>query len=197
MKETLLKTINEYFKIFPDEEERLKILKNFVSQNSYSDVTDWNNFYGHIVGSAFIYSLKEDKFLALYHNDFKIFIYPGGHVDKTDLNILDAAKREVKEETGLEDYQVYNISNNPLLPIDIDIHNISYNEKLDLPEHLHFDFRYLFIIDHIVNVKTDPNEMRTYKWISINEFSTNAVSKRVIDKLNKYIETFKENSNLK
>ena len=30
-----------------------------------------------------------------------MYIYPGGHIDKSDTSVLEAAKREVKEETGL------------------------------------------------------------------------------------------------
>lgn len=81
----------------------------------------------------------------MYHNDMKIYTYPGGHIDLSDTNPLEAAIREVKEETGLMDFKEVNISKNELVPIDIDTHIIHYNERLNLPQHYHFDFRYLFM----------------------------------------------------
>ena len=39
--------------------------------------------------------------MLVYHNDLKLFTYPGGHIDLTDSDPLSAAIREVKEETGV------------------------------------------------------------------------------------------------
>ena len=40
---------------------------------------------------------------------------------------------------------------------------------MELPEHYHFDFRYLFIIDRIENIKIDGGKIKNYKWIDIND----------------------------
>ena len=82
--------------------------------------------------------------MVLFYNDLGSFFYPGGHI-----NPLVAAKREIYEETGFENLEECVIGGNPLIPIDIDTHVISYNERLKLPEHIHFDFRYLFLLDKI------------------------------------------------
>ena len=47
-----------------------------------------------------------DRINVLYHNDLKMYLYPGGHVDDNDNSILSAAEREVKEETGLVDFKL-------------------------------------------------------------------------------------------
>lgn len=49
------------------------------------------------------------------------------------------------------------------------MHLISYNKRLDLPQHYHFKFRYLYVIDKIENIKIDSSESSEYKWISIEE----------------------------
>jgi hypothetical protein len=85
----------------------------------------------------------------------KMFLYPGGHIDSNDINILQAAKREIKEETGLENLELLKIVENELVPFDIDTHKIGYNERLNLPEHYHFDFRYLFMIESISDIQAD------------------------------------------
>lgn len=75
-------------------------------------------------------------------------------MNKDDINTLEAAKREVREETGLTELQQVEILDNKLIPIDIDIHLIPYNERSNLKEHYHFDFRYLFITDD-TNINID------------------------------------------
>lgn len=91
-------------------------------------------------------------------------------MNKDDINTLEAAKREVREETGLTELQQVEILDNKLIPIDIDIHLIPYNERLNLKEHYHFDFRYLFITDD-TNINIDEEELSYYKWVSLNELN--------------------------
>ncbi|MBR4351091.1 MAG: NUDIX domain-containing protein [Bacilli bacterium] len=169
MKEYLLNVLNEYLLLFPDEQVRQKKLNEFLLGHTEEEFTDWNNFDGHIVASGFVYSIKDKKFLVLYHKDLKMYLYPGGHVDKSDSSILEAAKREVKEETGLTNFNLFSYAKNENIPIDIDTHVIGYNERLNLPEHYHFDFRYLFTVDEITDVNIDLEESSDYKWIDMNE----------------------------
>ena len=169
MKNLLSSILNKYLEIFPEEYERQSMLIKFLNLCDDDELIDWNNFKGHVVASGFIYSKKDDKFLVLYHKDLKMYLYPGGHVDSSDINLIDAARREVREETGLKDIEQYVIEDEEMLPIDIDTHIIGYNERLNLSEHYHFDFRYLFMIDEIGDVNIDGDELGDYKWIGIEE----------------------------
>lgn len=171
MKNNAKEILDNYLNIY-DEKDKLSILSDFLDKYNEDEIIDWNNFYGHIVASAFVYSKSDKLFLTLYHKEFNTYIYPGGHIIKEDNTILDAAKREVKEEIGIKDIKVININNNELILIDIDIHNIAYNKKLDLPPHYHFDFRYFFSVDEIKEVILD-NESEDYKWISLEEIKNN------------------------
>ena len=183
MKESLLKIINEYLQIFPEEAERQKQLIEFISNHNDEELVDWNNFDGHIVAGGFVYSIKENKFLVLYHKDLKMYLYPGGHVDGNDESILTAAIREVKEETGLEDFNLFEIIKDNIMPIDIDTHVIKRNERLNLPEHFHFDFRYLFIVDKDLDVNIDTEELSSYKWIDINELKEDPNYGKIANKI--------------
>lgn len=184
MKDLILNILDEYLLLF-DEKERQTTFINYL--NSNEEVTDWNNFNGHVVSSGFVYARQENKFLVLYHNDFKTYIYPGGHVDDCDINPLETAKREIKEETGIDNLKLLKLSKDELIPIDIDTHKIEYNEKLNLPQHYHFDFRYLFMVDKITAVKIDIEESSDYKWISLEELSNDSNYKNVIDKIKQRI----------
>ena len=169
MKKEILQIINEYLKMFPEETDRQIKLIKFLKENEENNIKDLNNFKGHIVAGGFVYAKKENKFLVLYHNDLKMFLYPGGHIDNNDINILETAKREVIEETGFNNLKQINLCNNELVPLDIDTHLVTYNDRLKLPEHFHYEFRYLFEIDKIQEPIIDKEELEKFKWIDIEE----------------------------
>lgn len=183
----LLEIVNKYLKIFPEEKERQTQLIDAIKSNRYEDLADWNNFNGHLVATGIIYAMEDKKFVVLYHKDLKRYLCPGGHVDLTDTNMLMTARREAFEETGLEKLKEKKICELELVPIDIDKHKIEYNERLDLPEHVHFDFRYLFVIDRIMDIKLDANEHRDYKWIDVEELKCSESYARVASKIKKLI----------
>lgn len=169
MKEKLIGCLNKYLEMFPEEYERQARLINYLKTHDDKEIVDWNNFDGHVVAGGFIYAKEEKKFLVLYHNDLKMYLYPGGHIDSNDTDPLLASVREVKEETGLTNLEQVKVVDDKLVPIDIDTHVIGYNKRLNLPEHYHFDFRYLFMIDKIEDIKMDSEELSNYQWIDINE----------------------------
>ncbi len=53
----------------------------------------------HFTASALIEN--QGRFLILYHEKLKLWLYPGGHVE-ADEEPQDAALREIQEETGIE-----------------------------------------------------------------------------------------------
>lgn len=169
MKNTILNILSDYLLLFPEEKDRQNKLLEFLHNHNNKEITDWNNFEGHIVAGGFIYAKKEHKFLVLYHKDLQIFLYPGGHINNDDETPLKASRREIYEETGLDNLKVLKVSDTELTPIDIDTHIVKYNERLNLPEHYHFDFRYLFTIDRIFEIEIDKEELSSYKWIDIEE----------------------------
>lgn len=187
MKNLLLKLVNDYLVLFPNENERQEKFIEYLKSHNDDQVTHWNNFDGHLVAGGFIYAKAEQKFLMIYHNDLKMFLHPGGHFNFNDTNPLDTAKREVHEETGIFDIDEVVLLDNELIPIDIDTHVIPYNERLKLPEHYHFEFRYLFTIDNIKEVKLDLNESSDFKWISIDELRRDEKYNAIVNKILKEI----------
>ncbi len=188
MKNLLFPLLQEYLLLFPQEKERQEKFSHYLNNHIDEEIVNWNNFDGHVVAGGFIYARKEKKFLCIYHKDLRMYLYPGGHIDSSDNTVLAAAKREITEETGLKHLEQFILSNDPLIPIDIDTHKISYNERLKLPEHFHFEFRYLFVIENIVDIHIDREENSCYKWISIEELEKDKNFGSISTKLKKFIE---------
>ena len=113
-----------------------------------------------------------------------MYLYPGGHIDPNDNNPLETAIREIREETGLSNLIELKVTDDELVPIDIDMQRIRYNERLKLPSHYHFDFRYLFMIDRISDVEIDTEELSNFKWIDIDELSNNKNYGWLTEKIN-------------
>lgn len=92
---------------------------------------------GHFTASAFVLSPDDRQLLLIFHGKLHRWLQPGGHIDAGDADALAAARRELREETGLVE---------PALvidrPFDLDIHAIPAR-KGD-PQHLHLDVRYLW-----------------------------------------------------
>ena len=183
MKKIIEEALEKYLNNYPEENNRQLKFKEFLKTSNDEEVTDWNNFNGHVVASGYVYAKKEKKFLLVYHKDFKKFIYPGGHIDKEDTSPLQAAKREIAEETGLTNIQTASNFEDENVPIDIDTQKIEINERLNLPQHFHFDFRYVFVIEKIQEIKIDANELAEFKWIDIEELANNKDFKNVIEKI--------------
>jgi 8-oxo-dGTP pyrophosphatase MutT (NUDIX family) len=134
-----------YLAVFPGERERLRLLHNFLCDTS--DPRQFfhrKNFAGHITASGFVLSPDGKKLALVRHKFLDRYLQPGGHVEDTDPNVLAAALREIREETNIQACHHVAFHSDPLLPIDIDTHEIPANPKKNEPKHFHHDFRFLF-----------------------------------------------------
>ena len=91
---------------------------------------------GHFTASAFVLDAEGTSVLLIFHEKFRRWLQPGGHVDPEDGDLVAAALREVQEETGLSEVDVVGEG-----WFDLDIHDIPAR-KGD-PAHQHFDVRIL------------------------------------------------------
>ncbi|RKZ12933.1 NUDIX hydrolase [bacterium] len=98
---------------------------------------------GHLTASGSVLSPDRRSVLLIEHAKLERWLQPGGHLEADDADFKEAARREVREETGLE-----HLDTDPRLEglFDVDVHLIPSHGGD--PEHLHFDLRYLFIAPH-------------------------------------------------
>lgn len=93
---------------------------------------------GHFTASAYVFDPATDQVAMIYHRNLQRWLQPGGHVEGSDTDAVSSARRELKEETGLDldgEWQL----------IDLDIHLIP--PRPDQLEHRHFDLRFVHFLD--------------------------------------------------
>lgn len=144
----------------PGNREEMLIRSRFTDFiENHPDCFFRSNLKGHITASAFVIDRVAGKILLIHHKKLDKWLQPGGHCDG-DEDTLSVAIKEVFEETGVQiprqDQQV----------IDLDIHTIP--ERKDVPEHEHFDVRYLFESDS-TRPLTRNHETLALKWIPFQE----------------------------
>lgn len=117
---------------------------------------------GHFTASAFVLCPERRRVLLVHHQKLGRWLQPGGHVEPTDATLLDAARREVAEETG--------IALGPQLGagiFDVDIHSIPASAKDGA--HLHFDVRYAFVTEGL-ELSASP-EVLGARWVELDAVS--------------------------
>jgi len=174
-RQQLIATLQTYPSRDPDE---IAFVPQFLELLRHADAYQRTHLPGHITGSAWIVDASKKFVLLTHHAKLNKWLQPGGHADG-DENILNVALREVNEETGL-----HPLDTPQRHPFDIDIHPIPARQ--DFPEHLHYDVRFLFVVD-----KNEPlllsEESHALAWVSLTEVAAisqnNRSMMRMVDKL--------------
>ncbi len=158
--------LQNYFELFPSDQRRLEGLMKQVQNGE--DLFDRRNFSGHIVANALVINAK-DQILTVFHNQLKMYIQPGGHVEAEDATVWEAAQRELKEETGLTRVDLEAWTSDIDIPIFIESHSVPANSKKGEEDHDHHDFMYVFrTLDEKIFVQLE--EVSSYRWIDRQEF---------------------------
>jgi coenzyme F420-0:L-glutamate ligase len=105
------------------------------------DAMDRSCVPGHLTASTMVIDPKNRRVLLTLHPRVGLWLQVGGHCEPTDATVLDTARREAGEESGLE-----SITFDPV-PIALDVHPITCS--LGVPTN-HFDVRYVAIADSAI-----------------------------------------------
>lgn len=154
----------------------------FVEQ--HSDCFERSLLIGHVTGSAWIVNADRQsgepaerrsvRLVLIHHRKLDRWFQPGGHADG-DPDIAAVALREAQEETGLTSLRFVGRPGEPPEIFDVDVHTIPARD--DIPEHLHYDIRFL--------LEADPNEpfgnsdeIQNIRWFFVDDpiFQTNDAS---------------------
>lgn len=173
--------VEKYLQRFQDEEERLKPLQDLLATSGETEILSRNTVPGHITASGFVVSVCRTRVLRLQHRKLKRLLQPGGHIQAEDVTPLDAAKREIVEETGLNSLEHIPYHADVIVPVDIDIHLIGKTESL--PAHSHHDFRYIFLCKDESEFQLNTAEFEGFEWSPISSLMKERTYKRLKPKI--------------
>lgn len=141
-----------------EEDFRLRMLELL----NYPNCFERSLLHGHFTGSAWVVDIDRKKVLLTHHAKLNKWLQLGGHADG-DSNMHRVASKELREESGRNDFKLTSIAF-----FDIDIHTIP--AKKDVPEHEHYDVRYLFLGDSELPLEKN-HESNELAWVSYEELS--------------------------
>jgi 8-oxo-dGTP pyrophosphatase MutT (NUDIX family) len=117
----------------------------------------------HVTAAAVIARPDASSFLLVHHRRLDRWLQPGGHVEPEDATVLDAARREAREETGVSALEVANGGR----ILDLDVHEIPrFPGK---PPHVHYDVRFLFTAEPSAPIMFEADEVRDARWFTRRE----------------------------
>ncbi|MGW2276402.1 NUDIX hydrolase [Streptomyces sp. NPDC001770] len=165
-------TITAYLDQHPEDKPEIDIVQGLLDDGD--DLTSRKSLPGHVTAGAILVG-RDGRVLHILHNATGKWLLPGGHIEPSDDTLLQAAGRELAEETGIPPYAVTPHSE---IPLHIDVHPIDANPAKDEPAHQHFDFRYLF------RTTADPGQLQTEEvtdaaWRTVESFSDERLRQRV------------------
>ncbi|MGW3168324.1 NUDIX hydrolase [Streptomyces sp. NPDC001142] len=124
-----------YLQRYPDEATLLSEPMKLLAQGG---CTSRHDFPMHVtVGALLVRAGRE--ILLVQHRAYGILLQPGGHLEPSDTTLVDAALRELAEETGVDPRQVVPASH---APVYVEYGRVPARPAKGEPGHHHLDFGY-------------------------------------------------------
>jgi 8-oxo-dGTP pyrophosphatase MutT (NUDIX family) len=157
----IVEALAAYLDRYPEEKtlltEPVELLargKNFASRR---------NFDMHVTVGALL--TRGEEILLVGHLAYGIPLQPGGHLEPTDTTLIDAAVRELAEETGIDPDAVVAVSQDPVY---VEFGRVPARPQKDEPEHFHLDLGYAFTTTGDVG-SLQESEVTSAAWYRLDE----------------------------
>ncbi|MFE9968939.1 NUDIX hydrolase [Streptomyces sp. NPDC005525] len=118
------------------------------------------NFPMHVTVGALLVR-GDAEILLVEHRAYGITLQPGGHLEPTDTILIDAAVRELAEETGIDPGSVFPASQTPVY---IEYGRVPARPEKDEPDHYHLDIGYAFTTAHADVGRIQESEVTGAGW---------------------------------
>lgn len=133
---------------------------------------------GHATGSCMVLG-TDGRAALIFHKNLKLWVQPGGHAEPGENDPGVVAAREATEELGVD------VPASAVELFDLDAHRIAQrvDHRGDVPAHVHFDFRYLAVIEPVeLAPSTDAAEARWLTRSGIAAIGVDVGVRRMADK---------------
>lgn len=181
---SLLGMLDRYLSEFPSDSGKLTDISGFIRSFDGPDLADRRNPVGHLTASAMVVCPSAGSMLLLHHRFLDRYLQPGGHVEPGDRTLLDAAVREVAEETGLtpDTYRiVLTRCGSPVFHLDS--HRIPASPAKGEGPHTHHDVRILIAVDQETDAVISDIESRAWRWFSLDALPEGFCSENLIRRI--------------
>ncbi len=170
-----IQSLEKYVAKYPEKE----IIDLLTLVKSHDKIIERENRSGHITVSGLV--LYHNSLLLIFHKKLQRYLQPGGHLEGGS-TLIQAAQREVLEETGIHTIPYTSEDTDLVVPIHIDIHTIPYSEKKNEPEHFHYDMMFLLIAQN-TTINLQESEVSGYKWVDLNSPFEDTGIKNAVNKI--------------
>ncbi|MEO5603012.1 MAG: NUDIX hydrolase [Cyclobacteriaceae bacterium] len=153
-RDLLIESLHAYQSLYKEE---LEFKISFLELLNHPRAFFRDHLPGHITASSWIINPSGKFTLLTHHAKLDRWLQPGGHADGEE-DITGVAKKEALEETGLS------LKLKRTAIFDLDIHRIP--PRMDFPEHLHYDIRFLFE-GNMDETFVVSEESRSLAWIAL------------------------------
>jgi len=153
-----------------------EICQRFLTRAGEGNLTRDENPASHFCVYFLPYDPEAKKVFVVHHKKAKLWLSPGGHIDKGE-TLLQTLSREIKEELGFS----YSVPQNlqPFLLTITPINNPNYSCRT------HLDVWYA-IQTNGMDFKVDPREFHETRWLTIPEAQqlvTDPLNLQVLDRI--------------
>ncbi|WP_442544474.1 NUDIX hydrolase [Arthrobacter sp. KN11-1C] len=118
----------------------------------------------HVTGSCFVFSPEFDRVLLCFHRKGQFWVQFGGHVESSDASVAEAAQREAREESGIDDLVL-------LSPAILDLDRHDLHGGFSCTSHWDVGFAATGDPDVAIAVSEESEDVR---WFPINEVPVQA-----------------------
>jgi len=119
----------------------------------------------HFTASAFVINQARTKVVGAYHNQYKSWGWLGGHADG-DEDFLHVARKEVQEESGLENLKLLGDGIFSIESFGVQSH---IKRGKFVPAHVHLDIDFVFIASEKEKLHIKEDENSNVAWLTFDE----------------------------
>lgn len=141
----------------------------------------------HFTSSIIVLNDSMSHVLMVFHNIYQSWSWIGGHNDGDD-NFLQVAIKELKEETGLENFEMLDRNFISIETLAVKEHD---KNGLKVPSHIHHNISYVAIASMAEAVRPKFDENSGVRWLEVDKLHQYINEEHMIDIYKKIIKKAK------